>query len=42
MDALKKKDYVEANQIAQQLLDLDERRDTIKYLLPIVAEKTAE
>lgn len=42
MKALKKKDYENANQLAQQLLDLDERRDTIKYLLPIVSDLTTE
>ena len=42
MSALKTKDFVTANQTAQDLIDLDERKETIKYLLPIISESLAD
>jgi hypothetical protein len=38
MTALKTKDFETANQTAQDLIDIDERRETIKYLLPVISE----
>lgn len=40
MSALKNKNYSEATQMAQQLVDLDQRNDAIQYLLSVLMDLT--
>ncbi len=42
MSAIKKGDTSQANKIAQNLIDIDERRESIKYLLAVLAETPSE